>query len=340
MKVKRLFQTIDTHTVGMPTRTVVSGLPKIPGSTMAEKMAYMKENMDWVRTLLLSEPRGSSVFSGAILTTPCDPTADIGLLFMEGSWMPMCGHDTIGACTALINTGMIEAVEPYTTLRIDTAAGLVEVKILVEDGEAKEVSFVNVPSFVLLHNATIETEEFGRLTLDVAYGGNFYAIISAADVGLSLDLYHFDALIRTGLMIRKAVNEQLSIQHPEMPFINEVNHVEFIGPAQNPDNYNRNVVVTLPGYCGRSPCGTGTAARAAELYSEGKIKLGESFRHESMLGAHFRGKVLSETTVGGLPAVIPEISGRAYLMGMSTFMLEPDDPFPAGFTYMQKSKGD
>jgi len=337
MKIKRVIQTIDTHTVGMPTRTVVSGLPFIPGNTMSEKMLYMKENMDWVRTLLLREPRGSNIMSGAILTNPCDPRADIGLLFMEGSWMPMCGHDTIGACTALVDTGMVEVTEPYTTLCIDTAAGLVEVKILVEDGEAKEVSFVNVPSFVLLHGAKVETDEFGTLTIDVAYGGNFYAILPAADVGLTIDLKHYDELVRVGLQLRNAINQQLTVRHPEKPFINGVNHVEFIGPAENPGNYNRNVVICLPGFCGRSPCGTGTSARTAQLYRNKEIGINEPFRHESMLGAHFTAKVVEETSVGGLPAVIPEISGRAYMMGMSTFMLEPDDPFPAGFTYMQQN---
>ena len=339
MKVKRTFQTIDTHTVGMPTRTVVGGLPKIPGKTMAEKMIYMRDYMDWVRTLLLCEPRGSNVFSGAVLTEPCDETADIGVLFMEGSWMPMCGHDTIGVCTALVSTGMVEITEPYTNLRLDTAAGIVEVKVRVEDGEAKEVSFVNVPSFVLEHQIQVNAGEFGMLTMDIVYGGNFYAILPAADVGLSIDLYHYDVLVRVGLKLREEINKQLVIQHPEMPFINQVNHIEFIGPAKNSENYNRNVVVTLPGYCGRSPCGTGTSARAAELYSQGKIKLEEVFGHESMLGASFRCRVLKETTVGGLPAVIPEITGTAYMMGMSTFMLEPDDPFPEGFTYMQQSGG-
>lgn len=319
----------------MPTRIVVSGITGIPGKTMEDKMVYMREKQDWIRKFLLSEPRGSKVMSGAILTEPVTPGADIGLLFMEGSWMPMCGHDTIGACTAIIDTGMIDAVEPYTTIRIDTAAGIVEARVRVENGKSKEVSFVNIPSFVLKKGVTIETKEYGLLTLDISYGGNFYAILPAADVGLEIDFRFYNELIHAGGVIRDAIWEQVPISHPEKPFINRVNHIEFIGPAKNKKCYNQNVVIILPGDCGRSPCGTGTSARSAQLYLQGKIKLGEEFYHESMLGQYFKCRVIKETKVGNLPAVIPEITGSAYLMGMSTFLLDTDDPFPNGFDYVQ-----
>ena len=336
MNTKRVFKTIDSHTVGMPTRTVVSGIISIPGKTMEEKMIYMRDNMDWVRTFLLGEPRGSKVMSGAIITAPVSPEADVGVLFMEGSWMPMCGHDTIGVCTALVETGMVTVTEPYTQIILDTAAGLVKTQVRVENGRAKEVSFVNVPSFLLKKDVKVQTEKYGELTMDIAYGGNFYAILPAADVGLTIDFHHYSELIEASNVIRDALAKQVSIEHPEKPFINRVNHIEFIGPAEDKRCYNRNVIGMLPGDCGRSPCGTGTSARSAQLYSRGLLQQGEEFWHESMLGQHFKCKIVGETTGAGLPAVIPQITGTAYIMGMSTFFLDPDDPFPNGFSFVQQ----
>lgn len=336
MRFKRIVQTVDSHTVGMPTRTVVGGMLSIPGSTMEEKMLYMQSENDSFRTFLLGEPRGSRVMSGAILTAPVHKEADIGVLFMEGSWMPMCGHDTIGVCTVLVETGMVEIKEPYTEITLDTAAGLIKTRVRVENGTAREVSFTNVPSFLLQKDVKVATKEFGELTMDISYGGNFYAILPAADVGLTIDLHHYNALVEASNIVRDALNRQIHIEHPEKPFINRVNHIEWIAPAEDPRCFNRNVIGMLPGDCGRSPCGTGTSARSAQLYARGILRCGDEFWHESMLGQHFKCRIIGETTVGGLPAVIPEITGSAYIMAMSTFVLDPEDPFPEGFYYMQQ----
>ena len=336
MKCSRVYKTIDSHTVGMPTRTVVGGILAIPGSTMEEKMIYMRDNMNYVRTFLLGEPRGSKIMSGAILTEPVSKEADVGVLFMEGTWMPMCGHDTIGVCTVLVETGMVPVTEPYTEIVLDTAAGIVKTRVKVENGKAKEVSFVNVPSFLLKKDVVVQTEKFGALTLDISYGGNFYAIIPAEAVGLKVDLAHYTELIEAANVIRTAIAEQVEVAHPEKPFINQVNHIEFIAPAVNERCYNRNVIGILPGDCGRSPCGTGTSARCAQLFGRGQLQVGDEFLHESILDQYFKCRIVEETTVGGLPAVIPEITGSAYIMGMSTFVLDPEDPFPNGFQFVQK----
>lgn len=332
MRAKHVFRTVDTHTAGQPTRTVVSGLPPIPGKTMEEKLLYAKEKYDWVRTLLMCEPRGSNVMSGAILTEPCSPGTDVGVLYMEvGGWMPMCGHDTIGVGTALVECGMVKVAEPYTELKLDTAAGVVTLKIKVSGQKAETVSFVNAPAFMLRSQETVDTKEYGKVTVDIGYGGNFYAIVDVQAVGLDLKRENYRSLIDAGNLLKTYINEQLPVVHPEKPFINETNHIEFIGPSDTPGVYNKDAVVFPPGDIDRSPCGTGTSARCAQLVAEGKLRVGESFVHESFIGSLFRCKAVKETEVAGIPAVIPEVTGSAYMMGMSTFFLDPDDPFPIGF---------
>lgn len=332
MRIAKMFQTIDTHTVGQPTRTLVSGLPPIPGKTMEEKLLYMKENCDWVRTLLMCEPRGSNIMSGAILTDPCTPGTDIGVLYMEvGGWMPMCGHDTIGVGTALVETGLVAVTEPYTYVKLDTAAGVVSLKIKVKDNVAESVTFVNAPAFMLLEGAEVQTPEYGTVKLDMCYGGNFYAIIPAASVGLDLNAENYSKLIAAGIKMRGYINDQLKIQHPEKPFINQCTHVEFIGEPDTPKADYKNAVIFPPGDIDRSPCGTGTSARCAQLIRQGKLKMEETFVNESFIGSLFSCRAVGETTIGGIPAIIPEVTGSAYLMGKSTFFLDPTDPFPEGF---------
>ncbi len=332
MKAKKMFRTIDTHTCGEPTRTVIGGIPPIPGKTMEEKMVYMSEKEDWIRKLLTYEPRGNDVMSGTIITEPCRTEADFGVLYFEvGGWMPMCGHDTIGVGTALLESGMVEAKEPYTYVTLDTAAGLVRLKIEVKDGTAKSVTFVNAPAFVLKKDAWVETGRYGTLKLDIAFGGNIYAILPASAVGLRITPEESSRLIEAGNYIKKYINEQIPVCHPQIPFENHVTHVEFYEPTDREDKAVKNAVIIPPGAVDRSPCGTGTSAKLSVLAAKEKIKKGESFVHLSILGGHFDCRYLDDTEVEGIPAVIPEVTGRAWVTGIHTFLLDPEDIFQEGY---------
>lgn len=332
MKARKLFKTIETHTLGQPTRNVVSGFINIPGKTMAEKYTYMEKHEDWFRKLLSYEPRGSDIMSGTLVTEPCTPGTDIGVLYFESSgWMPMCGHDTMGVSVALIETGMVEVTEPITVIKLDTAAGVVTVEAKVEDGVVNEVSFLNAPALVLNRNVEVNTRDFGKLTLDIAWGGNVYAILPVEKVGLTIEPQNCDKLIKIAQSIAKDINEQVEIKHPELSFVNRVTHVEFSGPPKNKEADIQNCVVALPKVVDRSPCGTGTSAKAALLFDEDKLKVGESFVHESVIGSLFKCEIVEETTVGGITAIRPKITGNACIIGFATWILDPKDPFPEGF---------
>lgn len=332
MKICRVFSSIDTHTSGQPTRTITGGIPHIPGRTIVEKMLHLKENMDWIRTALMFEPRGHAIMSGAVLTEPTDPAADIGVIFIETTgYLPMCGHDTIGLCTALVETGMVEVQEPTTTIVMDTPAGLTRVRVAVENGKAKSVTFQNIPSFVMAADAVVDVPGLGKITLDIAYGGNVYAILPAESVGLEIGPENAATVIKNGRKIKKAVNEQVPVQHPEKEFINECTHVEFYGPPKNSEAHAQNTVFFAESGIDRSPCGTGTSAKLAVLHQKGQLKLNQEFVHESIIGGIFRARIVAETTVGSLPAVVPEVSGSAKIMGMNQLFIDPDDPLKYGF---------
>lgn len=331
MKAHKVFTTIDTHTGGNPTRTLISGLPELKGNTMSEKMLHMKEEYDWIRKLLMNEPRGHDVMSGVLITDPCHPEADIGVIYIEtGGYLPMCGHDTIGVCTALIEAGIISSVEPVTSLKLDTPAGLVEVDISVENGKAKEVSFCNVPAF-LLKRISVDVVGIGQVEADIAYGGNFYAIIDADSIGLELVPENASTIIDNAITIRDTINEETEVLHPEYPFIKGLTHVEFFTKPTNKKAHIKNTVVVPPGGIDRSPCGTGTSAKLAVLHSNQEIALGEEFVHESIVGSLFKGYVLKSTSVNELDAVITRISGTAWMMGMHRFFYNDEDPLKEGF---------
>lgn len=332
MKIRKTYHTIDTHTGGEPTRTVVGGVLNIPGATMKDKMVYMMQHGDHVRQTLTYEPRGNEVMSGTLIMPPCNPGADVGVLFFEvGGWMPMCGHDTIGVCTALVEAGLIEVEEPVTYVTLDTAAGLVKVKIDVKDCVAKRVTFTNAPAFVLAANQTVRTREFGDVMVDIAYGGNIYAILPAESVGLTLDADNGKKIVATGNLLKSYINEQIHIRHPELSFMDTVTHIEFSAAPHASEADIRNAVVIPPGAIDRSPCGTGTSAKMALLASKGQLKEGDSFVHESLIGSLFYCRIVGTTNVAGIPAIIPEVSGSAWVTGIHTFMIDPEDPFPLGF---------
>lgn len=332
MNAKKVFRTVETHTLGQPTRNIVGGFPHVPGNTMAEKFLYMKENEDWFRTLLSYEPRGNDYMSCTLITEPCSAGADVGVLYFETSgWLPMCGHDTIGVSVALIETGMVKVTEPLTTIRLDTAAGIITVEAKVENGVVREVSFTNAPAFVLKDNLKVETKNFGILTMDISWGGNLYAILPAASVGIPICPENSAKLVEAAQAIAKDINEQADFRHPQLQFVNEVTHIEFYGDPKSKDADVQNCVVALPKTVDRSPCGTGTSAKAAVLYNKGKLKAGESFIHESIIGSLFKCEIVGETTVAGFPAVIPRVTGNACIQGFATWILDDKDDFPKGF---------
>ncbi len=332
MRFSRMIQTIDTHTEGEPTRTVIGGIGPIPGSSMGEKMLHLKHNMDSLRRTLMFEPRGHGVMSGAILTEPCDSRADIGVVYIEtGGYLPMCGHDTIGCCTALVEAGIVEVSEGITEITLDTPAGLVSAKVSVTDGVAKSVSFSNVPAFVYAEDAQVSVPEVGVVTLDIAFGGNFFGIVDAARFGLEITPREAPEIIRAGNALRKAVAEQMEVRHPTKPFINEMTHVLFYSEPTHPDAHAKNAVVFPPGQIDRSPCGTGTSARLAVLYKKRLIERGQQFVHESIIGSLFRAQVLEEIRIEAIPAISSSVSGRAWVTGLHTFVIDPEDPLKEGF---------
>ena len=332
MKIRNIITAIDTNTGGQPTRTVIGGIPYIPGNTMLEKMIYMKENKDWIRQFLMLEPRGNEVMSGAYLTSPCSTEADIGVIYIEvGCYLPMCGHDTIGVVTALIESGMFEAKEPFTYITLDTPAGVVKAKAEVESNSVKNVSFDNVPSFMFKENIEIDIPNFNNLNIDIGYGGNFYAIVNAKDVNIKVDVDNAKKLIEIGNQIKDAVNAKVQVFHPENREICGVTHVEFSDEPVNPAADVKNAVIIIPGSIDRSPCGTGTSAKMAVLNAKGMLNVGDTFTHESIVGSMFKCKVIRKTKVGNYDAIIPEVCGSAYMTGINNFIINPDDNLKYGF---------
>jgi proline racemase len=317
----------------MPTRVVITGVGEIPGDTMFERRQYFMEHMDDIRKWLMFEPRGHGAMSGAILQKPTRPDADWGVVYIEVSGcLPMCGHGTIGVATVLVEKALVEIVEPITTIRLDTPAGLVVVDVSVKDGKAENVTLINVPSFTYALDQIVEVPGFGRIHYDMAFGGNFYAIIPIESVGIEFKRENGQVLLSAGLAISAAINDQNRPVHPENPEISGCHHIDFISPGDGGPLHWRNAMAIFPGWFDRSPCGTGTSARLAQMIARGQFHDGDVLINESWIGSKFEGRVVSRTTVGGLPAIIPSITGRAWVMGESTWTLDPTDPFPTGFT--------
>ena len=332
MRFSRLFTAVDSHTEGEPARIIVGGIPYIPGNTMFEKKQYIEEQRDDIRQVLMYEPRGHNAMSGAIITAPTVPEADIGLVFIEVSGcLPMCGHDTIAACTVLLETGILPAREPVTSLVVETPAGLIRAEVEVRDSGVKGVTFQNVASFLYLKDVEAEVPGLGKIVADISYGGNFYAILPAAMVGLDIEPKNAGEFVQAGRKIRSVLNESVAVFHPENPLIQGVSHVMFTAPPTNPLAAMKNTVIYGPSGMDRSPCGTGTSARMAQLHARSQLPLNQEFVHESIIGSLFYGKLLEETRVGGYSAVIPTIRGRAYISGFNTIVVDPEDPFPRGF---------
>ena len=328
--------TIETHTAGEPTRVVVGGMPEIRGRTMAEKKEDLRNRLDHLRCAVMHEPRGHADMFGSVLLPPADERADVGVVFMDGGgYLNMCGHGTIGTVTAALQSGMVAAREPLTQVALDTPAGLVRTEALVEGGAVARVSFVNVPAFVYRRDVRIDLD--GRpVVCDISFGGSFFAIVHASQLGVRVHPDDLPALTAAALRLRERINEEVQVRHPELAHITSVDLVEVYQASPTPGVDWRNVVVFGSGQVDRSPCGTGTCARIALLHAQGELAVGQELVQESLIGTHLRGRIVETTTVGDCPAVIPRITGSAYVTGYSRLVLDSRDPVRHGFVLGQE----
>ncbi|UVK39985.1 4-hydroxyproline epimerase [Mesorhizobium sp. AR10] len=325
------FFCIDGHTCGNPVRLVAGGGPLLNGSTMMERRAHFLAEYDWIRTGLMFEPRGHDVMSGSILYPPTREDCDIAILFIETSGcLPMCGHGTIGTVTMAIEHGLIKPKTPGM-LRLDTPAGLVTAEYKQVGEYVEEVRITNVPSFLYAEGLTVECPGLGEISVDVAYGGNFYAIVEPQKNYRDMADHSAGDLIAWSPVVRHRLNEKYSFVHPENPGINRLSHMLWTGAPTVAGADARNAVFYGDKAIDRSPCGTGTSARMAQLHARGKLKAGDDFVHESIIGSLFKGRVEKEVTVAGKPAIIPSIGGWARMTGLNTIFIDDRDPFAHGF---------
>jgi proline racemase len=331
MHLERVIPVVDYHTEGHPARIILGGIGPLPGRTMAERSEFFGEHLDHLRRFILYEPRGHSFMAAMLLTPPIQPEAHMGMLVLEIPGMaPMCGHGTIAAVAAIVETGMVEA-RPFTEVVLDTPAGLVRTSARVEEGRAHEVTVENVPAFPVCLGAQIIVNPYGKIEIDVAYGGDYYAILPADRVGLNIVPAEKDKIVATAAVIRRAIAEQLVLVDPVTEKRILVTSIQFWAPPTSAEATLKNTVAFPPDQVDRSPCGTGTCARMATLVARGELKVGQSFVHESITGTLFRGRVTSETRLGNVNAIVPRFSGRAYITGIQQMMLTPSDPFPSGY---------
>ncbi len=322
---------IDSHTAGEPTRILIGGLPTIKGKTMPEKKAYLEQHLDHIRTAVMLEPRGHNDMFGSILTNPTVDEADFGIIFMDGGgYLNMCGHGTIGAVTAAIETGMVEMVEPVTKVVLEAPAGIVRAEAEVKNGKVQKVAFVNVPAFLYKKDQKVVLDG-KEITFDISFGGSFFAIVNAKQLGLEIKPENTTALTDIALKLRDVINAEIEIQHPTLAHIKTVDLVEIFDEPTHPEATYKNVVIFGQGQVDRSPCGTGTSAKMATLHAKGELKVGEKFVYESILGTLFYGEVVGTDKVGEYDAVIPKVAGSAYITGFNHFVIDETDPVKYGF---------
>ncbi|HSF18275.1 MAG TPA: proline racemase family protein [Vicinamibacteria bacterium] len=345
MRFSSLVTAIDLHAGGEPGRVITGGVMDVPGKSMFEKARYLATEADELRRRMLREPRGYPAANCNLILPATRPEADAGFVIMEQvEYPPMSGTNTICVVTALLETGMLEAKEPTTELTLETPAGLIHVRARVSLGKVKNVTFENVPAFAVHLDTPIEVPELGTVTVDVAWGGMFYVIADAGPLGVRLVPEEGREIVRVGEMVKKAAREQLEVVHPDNPEIRGVTIAELTGPATHPEAHSKNAVVvstgeldwgrpsSWTGALDRSPCGTGTCARMAALHAKGKLPLDQDFVHEGILGTVFTGRLVKETQVGGYAAVVPTLTGSAWITGIAHYVVDPEDPFPNGFT--------
>lgn len=331
----KTFFCIDAHTCGNPVRVVAGGGPLLEGNNMSEKRQHFLQEFDWIRTGLMFEPRGHDMMSGSILYPPSDPANDVGILFIETSGcLPMCGHGTIGTVTVMIEHGLIRPRTPGQ-LRLETPAGLVLANYELVGNKVKSVRIRNVKSYLAAEGLPVSCPDLGELTVDVAYGGNFYAIVDVQENFPGLQHYKAEQLIAWSRELRKTMQEVYEFVHPENETICGLSHIQWTGETIDPRASARNAVFYGDKAIDRSPCGTGTSARMAQWYAKGKLKAGDEFIHESIIGSQFIGRIAEETSLGDFKAIVPSIEGWARVYGLNTITIDPDDdPYAHGFTVL------
>ena len=331
---RHTFLCIDGHTCGNPVRLVAGGGPRLEGATMLEKRAHFLAEYDWVRTGLMLEPRGHDMMSGSFLYPPTRDDCDVGILFIETSGcLPMCGHGTIGTVTMAIENGLVSPKVPGT-LRLDTPAGLVVADYRQVGAFVEEVRIINVASYLHARDLEVDCPGLGPMIVDVAYGGNFYAIVGPQDAFRDMAEATAGQLIGWSRDLRRALNARYTFVHPEKPDIRGLSHILWTGAPRHPEAHARNAVFYGEKAIDRSPCGTGTSARMAHEAGLGRLKVGDDFVHESIIGSLFRGRVEAATTVGPYEAIVPSIAGWARQTGFNTIFIDDRDPFARGFQVM------
>ncbi|SEK11007.1 4-hydroxyproline epimerase [Paraburkholderia diazotrophica] len=330
------FASIEGHTEGMPVRMVVDGAPPLAGATMEARRKAFIESHDWIRRALMLEPRGHSHMSGTLFYPPLSEDADMSLLFIETSGcLPMCGHASIGSISFALEAGLIQPKLPGTVV-VDVPAGKLAATYEMEGGRVRTVRFTNVPSFLLYRDVEIDHPHFGRLNIDIAYGGNFYPIVEVQLNFPGCEYFSPDELLKWGRQLQAAVNEAIEVVHPDNPSIRMVKHTMWTGAPLSDDADARAVVIAGDSLIDRSPCGTGTSARVAQRHARGLLREGQSFRHQSLIGSCFTGRVESTTKLkNGLDAVLPSVEGRAWLTGRAEHYVDDAQPYAHGFSLQE-----
>ena len=345
MKVSKMIHAVDLHACGEPGRVIVGGVLDVPGETMFDKMQHLSQKADSLRLRMLREPRGYPAANCNLILPSNNPDAVAGFVIMEQTEYPgMSGTNTICVVTTLIETGMVEVIEPFTEFKLDTPAGLISIRAEVNNGKATNVTFENVPAFSVYTNRSISVPEIGEVKIDVAYGGMFYVILDSEELGLELSPENGGEIVRIAEMVKAIASEELPVVHPENSDISGITIAVVSGPPNNPEATLKNAVVvstgkldwsrpaTWKGVIDRSPCGTGTCAKMASLFEKKLLELNTDFVHEGILGTTFTGRLLRKTKVGSYDAVVPAITGRAWITGFAQYVIDDSDPFPEGFT--------
>jgi trans-L-3-hydroxyproline dehydratase len=323
---------VDVHVAGEPLRVITSGFPEPPGKTILEKRRATRTQYDHLRTALIWEPRGHADMYGCLLVPPTTPEADLGVLFLHNEGCStMCGHGVIGLVTVVLENGILPISEPETLVRLDTPSGLVTARASVEKGRVRSVAFTNVPSFVAALDQVVEVPGVGSVRYDLAFGGAFYAFCDAAELGVELKPAEARRLTDLGRAIKAAVAASRSLVHPVEPELAFLYGTIFVGPSQTPGADSRQVCIFADGALDRSPTGTGVSARLALQQARGELADRQPYVVESLLGTRFTGRILERVVYAGVPAIIPEVEGCAYLTGRHEFLIDPEDPLGSGF---------